>query len=130
MADRNRYLQKSRFQRSLKIGIFRGPLKDCFLFSEAKRFDVKGKRYFEYPSKFYCTDIGLRNVRLGLRQMKESHILENCIYSELLIRDFSVDVGVIPIIEKKLGLKELAKKLRDRFYSEKRKQKILHSVCT
>ncbi|MGP1418754.1 MAG: hypothetical protein ACTTJZ_02960 [Sphaerochaetaceae bacterium] len=34
-------------------------LEDSFLFSEAARYDVKGKKYFEYPNKYYCTDIGL-----------------------------------------------------------------------
>ncbi len=75
-------------------------LTDCFLFSEAVRYDIKGRRYFEYPSKYYCTDIGLRNIRLGLRQQEETHIMENCIYNELIIRGCQVDVGMIPIIEK------------------------------
>ena len=82
------------------ISLYFSYLKDCFLFTEAERFDVKGKKYFAYPSKFYCADIGLRNVRLGLRQQEESHILENCVYNELLARDFSVDVGVVPIVQK------------------------------
>lgn len=73
---------------------------ESFLFSEAKRYDVKGKRYYEYPSKYYCTDIGLRNVRLGLRQMEETHIMENCIYNELKVRGYSVDVGVVQVREK------------------------------
>ena len=72
-------------------------LTDSFLFSEALRFDVKGKKYFEYPSKYYCTDIGLRNVRLGLRQQEETHIMENIIYNELVVRGYHVDVGVIPV---------------------------------
>ena len=72
-------------------------LTDSFLFSEALRYDVKGKRYFEYPSKYYCTDIGLRNIRLGLRQQEETHIMENCIYNELIIRGYHVDVGVVPV---------------------------------
>ncbi len=75
-------------------------LTDCFLFSDAVRYDIKGRRYFEYPSKYYCTDIGLRNIRLGLRQQEETHIMENCIYNELIIRGCQVDVGMIPIIEK------------------------------
>lgn len=74
-------------------------LQDAFLFSEAVRYDIKGKKYFEYPSKFYCTDIGLRNARLGLRQMEETHIMENMVYNELLIRGYSVDVGVIAVRE-------------------------------
>ena len=74
-------------------------LQDAFLFSEAVRYDVKGKKYFEYPSKYYCADIGLRNARLGLRQIEETHIMENIIYNELLVRGYNVDVGVIAIRE-------------------------------
>ena len=72
-------------------------LTDSFLFRCAKRYDVKGKRYFEYPSKYYCVDIGLRNVRLNLRQQEETHIMENVIYNELVVRGYSVDVGVVKI---------------------------------
>ncbi|MBQ9256156.1 MAG: ATP-binding protein, partial [Acidaminococcaceae bacterium] len=75
-------------------------LTESFLFTEAVRYDIKGKKYFEYPSKYYCTDIGLRNVRLGLRQQEETHIMENMIFSELTYRGYHVDVGVIPIVEK------------------------------
>ncbi|MBR7163796.1 MAG: ATP-binding protein [Clostridia bacterium] len=78
-------------------------LTESFLFSEAKRYDVKGKKYFEYPLKYYCTDIGLRNARLNFRQQEETHIMENIIYNELLVRDYSVDVGVIEICERKNG---------------------------
>lgn len=74
-------------------------LTESFLFSNAKRYDVKGKKYFEYPSKYYCTDIGLRNARLHFRQQEETHIMENIIYNELLCRGFFVDVGVVEIAE-------------------------------
>ncbi len=70
-------------------------LEDSFLFSEAKRYDVKGRKYFEYPYKYYCEDIGLRNTRIGFRQQEMTHIMENIIYNELIIRSFSVDVGVV-----------------------------------
>lgn len=78
---------------------------ESFMFSRAKRYDVKGKKYFEYPSKYYCTDIGLRNARLNFRQQEETHIMENIIYNELIIRGYSVDVGVVEIIEKSEGKK-------------------------
>lgn len=78
---------------------------ESFLFSNAKRYDVKGKKYFEYPSKYYCTDVGLRNARLNFRQQEETHIMENIIYNELLYREYSVDVGVVEIIEKENGKK-------------------------
>ncbi len=72
-----------------------GHLEDAFLFSESKRFDVKGKSYFDSPSKYYCEDIGLRNTRIGFRQQEMTHIMENIIYNELVNRQFSVDVGVV-----------------------------------
>lgn len=70
-------------------------LEDAFLFSESKRYDVRGKSYFEYPYKYYCEDIGLRNARIGFRQQEMTHIMENIIYNELIIRGFFVDVGVV-----------------------------------
>ncbi len=72
---------------------------ECFLFRQAKRYDVKGKKYFSYPSKYYCSDIGLRNVRLNLRQQEETHIMENIMFNELVCRGYSVDVGVVDIFE-------------------------------
>lgn len=68
---------------------------DSFLLSMAKRYDVKGKTYFKYPNKYYYTDIGLRNARLNYRQYDPGHIMENIIFSELLRRGYSVDVGVV-----------------------------------
>lgn len=68
---------------------------DSFLLSMAKRYDVKGKTYFNYPNKYYYTDIGLRNARLNYRQFDPGHIMENIIYNELVRRGYSVDVGVI-----------------------------------
>ena len=67
----------------------------AFLISVAKRYDVKGKTYFNYPNKYYYTDIGLRNARLNYRQYDPGHIMENLIYNELLRRGYSVDVGVV-----------------------------------
>ena len=84
---------------STTISNYLNYLLESFLFSNAKRYDVKGKKYFEYPSKYYCTDIGLRNARLNFRQQEETHIMENIIYNELLCRDYSVDVGVVEISE-------------------------------
>lgn len=70
-------------------------LKDAFLFSESQRYDVKGKKYFSYPQKYYCEDLGLRNARLNFRQQETTHLMENAIYNELRIRGYSVDVGVV-----------------------------------
>lgn len=72
-----------------------GYLEDAFLFSESRRYDVKGKSYFDFPNKYYCEDIGLRNARIGFRQQEMTHIMENIIYNELNVRGYSVDVGVV-----------------------------------
>ena len=70
-------------------------LKDAFLFSECKRYDVKGKSYFDFPMKYYCEDIGLRNAGTGFRQVEMTHVMENIVCNELRARNFSVDVGVV-----------------------------------
>jgi hypothetical protein len=75
-------------------------LKDAFLFAEAKRYDVKGRNYLKFPVKYYCEDIGLRNARLEFRQMESTHIMENIVYNELMIRGFNVDAGIVPIGER------------------------------
>lgn len=75
-------------------------LEDAFLFSESKRYDVKGKSYFDFPNKYYCEDVGLRNARLEFRQQEMTHIMENILYNDLLIRGFSVDVGVVYGVQK------------------------------
>ncbi len=70
-------------------------LEDAFLISKAKRYDVKGKKYFDYPNKYYYLDLGLRNSRLNYRQNDPGHIMENIIYNELIRLGYSVDVGVV-----------------------------------
>ena len=74
-------------------------LEEAFLFYHASRYDVKGKRYFSYPSKYYCTDMGLRNARLNFRQDEETHAMENIIFNELIARGYAVDVGVVDVSE-------------------------------
>ena len=70
-------------------------MEDAFLINEADRYDVKGKTYLNSPKKYYFTDIGLRNSRLNYRQFDAGYIMENIIYNELLMRGYSVDVGVV-----------------------------------
>lgn len=84
---------------SATIANYLNYLTEFFLFGNAKRYDVKGKKYFDYPSKYYCDDIGLRNARLNFRQQEETHIMENIIYNELLCRGCCVDVGVVEIVD-------------------------------
>jgi len=74
-------------------------LKDSFLINEASRYDVKGRKHIGSPMKYYFEDVGLRNARLGFKQVEENHLMENVIYNELLSRGFNVDVGIVPIRE-------------------------------
>ena len=73
---------------------------DSFLIQKANRYDVKGKKYIDTPLKYYFTDIGLRNVRLGFRQQEESHIMENIVYNELINLGYQVDVTMVSISKK------------------------------
>lgn len=74
-------------------------LEDAFIVKKALRFDVKGRKYINTPQKYYFSDLGLRNARLNFRQQEESHLMENAIYNELIMRGFNVDVGVVEIRE-------------------------------
>lgn len=74
-------------------------LQDAFLIEKSVRYDIKGKKYINTPSKYYFSDLGLRNARLNFRQMEFTHLLENMIYNELRLRGFSVDVGQLPVTQ-------------------------------
>ena len=76
---------------------------NAFLIDKAERYDVKGRKYIHSPIKDYFTDVGLRNARLGFRQMEETHLMENIIYNELLFRGYNVDVGVVEKYSRKDG---------------------------
>lgn len=86
-------------------------LQDAFLINKAERYDIKGKKYITTPSKYYFTDIGLRNARLNFRQQEEDHLMENIIYNELLVRGYNVDVGVVERFEKDSTDKTIRKQL-------------------
>ncbi len=73
---------------------------DSFMIEKAKRYDIKGRKYIGTPSKYYFTDLGLRNARINFRQLEVTHSMENVIYNELRIRGYSVDVGNLTDYEK------------------------------
>ena len=114
---------------------------DSYLLQKAKRYDVKGKKYIKTPSKYYYTDLGLRNARLGFRQIEETHLMENVLYNDLIRRGFDVDVGVVEIatmeegkkVRKQLEVDFVVNRGNDRYYiqsalsiadPEKKKQEI------
>ena len=99
-------------------------IKDAFLLSEANRYDIKGKKYIGSNSKYYFTDIGLRNALINFRQTEPTHIMENIIYNELISRGYSVDVGIVEISEKNDNGNYVIKRLETDFICYKINEKI------
>ena len=75
-------------------------LAEAFLISKAARYDIKGRKYVGANLKYYFSDIGLRNARLNFRQQEPTHIMENIVYNELLVRGYNVDVGIVEVLAK------------------------------
>ena len=94
-------------------------LEDSFLIDSAIRYDVKGKKYIDKPSKYYFTDLGLRNARLNFRQVEETHAMENIIFNELKVRGYNVDVGVVVMNEADAAGKKIRKQLEIDFVCNK-----------
>ncbi len=84
---------------------------ESFLVEKAARYDVKGRKYIGTPAKYYYTDMGLRNARLGFRQLEETHIMENVLYNDLVRRGMNVDVGVVEYNTKDTTGKKIRKQL-------------------
>ena len=99
-------------------------IKDSFLISESNRYDIKGKKYIGSLSKYYFTDIGLRNALINFRQDEPTHIMENIIYNELLIRGYNVDVGIVEINERNEDGKYVRKQLETDFICSNITEKI------
>ena len=94
-------------------------LEDAFLIDSAIRYDIKGKKYIDTPSKYYFTDLGLRNARLNFRQVEETHAMENIIFNELKVRGYNVDVGVVVMNETDQTGKKIRKQLEIDFICNK-----------
>lgn len=97
-------------------------LQNAFIIERAERYDVKGRKYISTPSKYYFTDVGLRNAKLGFRQQETNHIMENVIYNELIFRGYNVDVGIVEVFDKNSGNRKqleidfVANKSSQRYY--------------
>ena len=100
-----------------------GYLEDSFLIEEARRYDIRGKSYIGTPQKYYFTDLGLRNARIGYRQTEFPHSMENIIYNELRSRGFKVDVGNLSITEQDKNQKPVKKQLEVDFICRKASRK-------
>lgn len=88
-----------------------GYFEESFLIEKVVRYDVKGRKYIGTPAKYYYTDLGLRNARLGFRQLEETHIMENILYNDLIRRGMNVDVGVVEYNTKDANGKKIRKQL-------------------
>ena len=89
---------KSAIQSTISLNTIRQyieHLEDAFIINKANRYNVKGRKYIGTPLKYYFEDVGLRNARLGFRQVEETYLMENIIYNELRSRGYTVDVGVV-----------------------------------
>ncbi|WP_305084888.1 ATP-binding protein [uncultured Dubosiella sp.] len=84
---------------------------DAFLISKASRYDIKGRKHIGANLKYYYTDLGLRNARLNFRQQEPTHIMENIVYNELLMRGYNVDVGIVEIFDQDKTGKRIRKQL-------------------
>ena len=101
------------------IALYLKYLEEAFLIEKSKRYDVKGKKYIETPSKYYFVDIGIRNSLINFRQLEKTHIMKNIIYTELRRRGFNVDVGVVEKRSKLVNGKKDYKQLEIDFVANK-----------
>lgn len=86
-------------------------LTDSFLINKSIRYNIKGRKYIDTPSKYYFSDLGIRNASINFRQNEKTHLLENLIYNELLIRGYNVDVGEVPLVVRDENKTQIRKKL-------------------
>lgn len=98
-------------------------LEDAFIIHKANRYNVKGRKYIGTPVKYYFEDVGLRNARLGFRQVEETHLMENIIYNELRSRGYAVDVGIVEKRKKDASGKAERKQLEIDFVANKGSQR-------
>ena len=104
-------------------------LEEAFLISKSNRYDIKGRKYIGANLKYYFTDIGLRNARLNFRQQEPTHIIENIVYNELLIRGYNVDTGLIDVYGKNQKGKRVHKQLEVDFVVNQGRQRYYVQVA-
>ena len=98
----NRFLSENKISISHStISKYLSYFEESYILYSAKRYDIKGAKYFTTPLKYYFADIGLRNARLNFRQVEETHIMENIIYNDLIRRGYNVDIGVVEYTQTK-----------------------------
>jgi len=94
------------------VGRYLKAITDSYLFYKAESYDLKGKKLLKTQAKYYCADLGLRNVITGEQYGDKGRMIENVVFMDLLRSGYSVKVG-------KYGDKEIdftAKKDRHTVY--------------
>ncbi|MBD5476417.1 MAG: ATP-binding protein [Lachnospiraceae bacterium] len=104
-------------------------LTEAFLISKADRYDIKGRKYVGANLKYYFSDVGLRNARLNFRQQEPTHIMENIVYNELLVRGYNVDVGIVDVFAKNSEGKRVHKQLEVDFVVNQSSQRYYIQVA-
>lgn len=104
-------------------------LEEAYLISKANRYDIKGRKYIAANLKYYFTDIGLRNARLGFRQQEPTHLMENVVFNELLARGYLADVGVVEVNQKNSEGKSIRKQLEVDFVTNMGSQRYYIQVA-
>ena len=104
-------------------------LAEAFLISKADRYDIKGRKYVGANLKYYFSDVGLRNARLNFRQQEPTHIMENIVYNELLVRGYNVDVGIVDVFAKNSEGKRVHKQLEVDFVANQSSQRYYIQVA-
>ena len=124
LTNPNRLSNTFKSERQIAIGSetiekYIGYFEEAFLIEKAVRYDIKGRKYIGTPAKYYYTDLGLRNARLGFRQLEETHIMENVLYNDLIRRGMDVDIGVVEYNTKDTAGKKIRKQLEVDFVVNK-----------
>ncbi|MBP3506125.1 MAG: ATP-binding protein [Lachnospiraceae bacterium] len=104
-------------------------LAEAFLIFKAERYDIKGRKYVGANLKYYFSDVGLRNARLNFRQQEPTHIMENIVYNELLVRGYNVDVGIMDVFAKNSEGKRVHKQLEVDFVVNRGSQRYYIQVA-
>lgn len=90
--NRNKIVLKSNHQ---TIDNYLNMLEKSFIIYKCVRSDIKSKAVLKTLGKYYVSDLGLRNIILGFRNIDEGHLLENIVYLELIRRGYKVSIGKV-----------------------------------
>ncbi|MCD8204525.1 MAG: ATP-binding protein [Coprobacillus sp.] len=97
----NTYTSKGDKNISLNtIELYLSYLENAYIVSRVKRYDIGSRKTISGPSKYYFSDLGLRNSRLSYEDNEPNHLMENAVYNEMIKRGYKVCIGVVPNWEK------------------------------